>query len=58
MSVSVALPAFLAGTLVSLVAALAADAPEITAAVAAMAGRQQQIGAGPDLLARCWRSGW
>ena len=72
MSVSVALPAFLAGALVSLltswllvsrlervgerlglseallglVAALAADAPEITAAVAAMAGRQQQIGAG------------
>ena len=72
MSVSVALSAFLAGALVSLVtswllvsrlervgerlglseallglvAALAADAPEITAAVAAIAGRQQQIGAG------------
>jgi len=72
MSAGVAVSAFLAGTLVSLVtswllvsrlervgerlglseallglvAALAADAPEITAAVAAMAGHQQQIGAG------------
>lgn len=72
MSVLVALPAFLAGALVSLVtswvlvtrlervgerlglseallgivAALAADAPEITSAVSAMAGHQQRLGAG------------
>jgi cation:H+ antiporter len=70
--VTVAIPAFLAGALISLatswllvsrlervgerlglseallglVAALAADAPEITAAVSAMAGHQQRIGAG------------
>ncbi len=72
MPVTVAVPAFLAGALVSLatswvlvtrlervgerlglseallgiVAALAADAPEITAAVTAMAGHQQRLGAG------------
>jgi cation:H+ antiporter len=72
MPVAVAVPAFLAGALVSLatswvlvtrlervgerlglseallgiVAALAADAPEITAAVTAMAGHQQRLGAG------------
>ncbi len=72
MPVTVAIPAFLAGALISLVtswllvtrlervgerlglseallglvAALAADAPEITAAVSAMAGHQQRIGAG------------
>jgi cation:H+ antiporter len=72
MSVAVAVPAFVAGALVSLavswvlvsrlervgerlglseallgmVAALAADAPEVTAAVAAMAGHQQRLGAG------------
>jgi cation:H+ antiporter len=72
MSVLVAVPAFLAGALVSLavswvlvsrlervgerlglseallgiVAALAADAPEVTSAVAAMAGHQQRLGAG------------
>jgi cation:H+ antiporter len=72
MPVAVALPAFLAGALVSLatswvlitrlervgerlglseallgiVAALAADAPEITSAVTAMAGHQQRLGAG------------
>jgi len=70
--ISVAVPAFLAGALVSLatswvlvsrlervgerlglseallgiVAALAADAPEVTAAVTAMAGHQQRLGAG------------
>src|SRR5258708_23521025 len=72
MSVLVAVPAFLAGALVSLatswvlvsrlervgerlglseallgiVAALAADAPEVTSAVSAMAGHQQRLGAG------------
>ena len=72
MSVAVAVPAFVAGALVSLavswvlvsrlervgerlglseallgiVAALAADAPEVTAAVAAIAGHQQRLGAG------------
>ena len=72
MTVEVAVPAFLAGALVSLaaswvlvsrleragerlglseallgiVAALAADAPEVTAAVAAVAGGQQRLGAG------------
>ena len=72
MSVAVAVPAFLAGALVSLatswvlvtrlervgerlglseallgiVAALAADAPEVTAAVTAIAGHQQRLGAG------------
>jgi cation:H+ antiporter len=72
MPVLVAVPAFLAGALVSLatswvlvtrlervgerlglseallgiVAALAADAPEVTAAVSAMAGHQQRLGAG------------
>lgn len=72
MPVTVAIPAFLAGALISLVtswllvsrlervgerlglseallglvAALAADAPEITAAVSAVAGHQQRIGAG------------
>lgn len=72
MPVAVAVPAFLAGALVSLatswvlvsrlervgerlglseallgiVAALAADAPEVTAAVAAIAGHQQRLGAG------------
>jgi cation:H+ antiporter len=72
MSVTVAVPAFVAGALVSLavsgvlvsrlervgerlglseallgiVAALAADAPEVTAAVAAIAGHQQRLGAG------------
>jgi cation:H+ antiporter len=71
-SVAVAVPAFVAGALVSLavswvlvsrlervgerlglsevllgiVAALAADAPEVTAAVAAIAGHQQRLGAG------------
>jgi cation:H+ antiporter len=71
-AVTVAIPAFLAGALISLatswllvsrlervgerlglseallglVPALAADAPEITAAVSAMAGHQQRIGAG------------
>ena len=72
MPVAVAVPAFLAGALVSLatswilvsrlervgerlglseallgiVAALAADAPEVTAAITAMAGHQQRLGAG------------
>jgi cation:H+ antiporter len=72
MPVSVAVPAFLAGALISLatswvlvsrlekvgerlglseallgiVAALAADAPEVTAAVTAIAGHQQRLGAG------------
>lgn len=72
MSVAVAVPAFLAGALVSLatswvlvsrlervgerlglseallgiVAALAADAPEVTAAFSAIAGHQQRLGAG------------
>lgn len=72
MSVAVAVPAFVAGALVSLVtswflvsrlervgerlglseallgivAALAADAPEVTSAVTAMAGHQQRLGAG------------
>ncbi len=72
MSVAVAVPAFLAGALISLatswvlvsrlervgerlglseallgiVAALAADAPEVTAAVTAIAGHQQRLGAG------------
>jgi cation:H+ antiporter len=72
MTVAVAVPAFLAGALVSLatswvlvsrlervgerlglseallgiVAALAADAPEVTAAVTAIAGHQQRLGAG------------
>lgn len=72
MSAAVAVPAFLAGALVSLAtswvlvsrlervgerlglteallgiaAALAADAPEVTAAVAAIAGHQQKLGAG------------
>jgi cation:H+ antiporter len=72
MSTAAAIPAFLAGALVSLatswvlvtrlervgerlalseallgiVAALAADAPEVTAAVAAIAGHQQRLGAG------------
>jgi cation:H+ antiporter len=72
MTVTVAVPVFLAGALVSLatswvlvtrlemvgerlglseallglVAALAADAPEVTAAVTAMAGHQQRLGAG------------
>jgi cation:H+ antiporter len=36
----------LSEALLGLVAALAADAPEVTAAVSAMAGHQQQIGAG------------
>src|SRR5258708_27478471 len=72
MPVAVAVPAFMAGGLVSLavswvlvsrlervgerlgragallgiVAALAADAPEVTSAVSAMAGHQQRLGAG------------
>jgi cation:H+ antiporter len=72
MSAAIAIPAFLAGALVSLatswvlimrlervgerlglseallgiVAALAADAPEVTAAVTAIAGHQQRLGAG------------
>jgi len=72
MSTAIAIPAFLAGALVSLatswvlvtrlervgerlglseallgiVAALAADAPEVTAAVTAIAGHQQRLGAG------------
>jgi cation:H+ antiporter len=72
MSTAIAIPAFLAGALVSLatswvlvtrlervgerlglsetllgiVAALAADAPEVTSAVAAIAGHQQRLGAG------------